>query len=289
MANTFTPYARLPRSYVKWIATLASLDERVLYALRLLRDGRWSYVNGSPSHSHVLRMFSKELGYNASWGDPAALPAYGGAMADAAWRSLGVKTRPGVGGLPCELVHGGVGSNLGLEGSCTANSSLRGLKAFAEAIAIYLPVSICVPQGIASYSDQQAHVIPILFTRPRTLLQKRHAISTLLGAMRSASFLSSFVASYWYAVCMTRSLVFARIFPFISHDFWDGPTGCILAGCLVCGSSIWIENGRRRGEMALYVLPRAVRTLLPENWIRNGSKKVQFAERLVSFLLLLSR
>ena len=103
--------------------------------------------------------------------------------------------------------------------------------------------------------------------------------------MRSASFLSSFVASYWYAVCMTRSLVLARIFPFISHDFWDGPYGCILAGCLVCGSSIWVENGRRRGEMALYVLPRAVRTLLPENWVRNASKKVQFAERLVSFLL----
>ena len=132
---------------------------------------------------------------------------------------------------------------------------------------------------------QQVHFIPILFTRPRMLLQKQHAIHTFLGAMRSASFLSSFVASYWYAVCITRSLVLARTFPFISHDFWDGPYGCILAGCLVCGSSIWIENGRRRGEMALYVLPRAVRTLLPRNWLRNGSKKVQFVERLVSSLL----
>lgn len=259
---------RLPSSYVKWIATLASLDGRILHALRLLRDGRWTYTNGSPSHSHILRMFSKELGYNASWGDPAALPAYGGAVADAAWKTLGVKTRPGVGGLPCELVHGGIGSNLGLENSCTANSSLRGLKAFVEAIAIYLPV----------------HFIPVLLTRPRTLFQKQYTFRIVLGAVRSASFLSSFVASFWYAVCFTRSLVFARIFPFISHDFWDGPTGCILAGCFVCGSSIWIENGRRRGEMALYVLPRAVRTLLPENWIRNGSKKVQLAERLAFIL-----
>jgi hypothetical protein len=271
---------------VKWIATLASLDGRILDALRLIRDRRWSYANGSPSHSHILRKLSRELGYNSSWGDPAALPAYGGAVADAAWRSLGVKNRPGVGGLPCELVHGGVGSNLGLEGSCTANASLRGLKAFREAIVIYLPASMLVFQGIASHNDQQVHLIPVLFTRPRTLFQKKYALPTLLGAIRSASFLSSFVASYWYAVCITRSLVFARTCPFISHDFWDGPSGCILAGCLVCGSSIWIEKGPRRGEMALYVLPRAVRTLLPENWIRNGSKNVQFAERLVSFFLL---
>jgi hypothetical protein len=144
MANTFSSYARLPRSYVKWIATLASLDGRILDALRLIRDRRWSYANGSPSYSHILRKLSRELGYNSSWGDPAALPAYGGAMADAAWRSLGVKNRPGVGGLPCELVHGGVGSNLGLEGSCTANALLRGLKAFLEAIVIYLPASIFV-------------------------------------------------------------------------------------------------------------------------------------------------
>lgn len=286
MVNIFTSYARLPSSYVKWIATLASLDGRILHALRLLRDGRWTYTNGSPSHSHILRMFSKELGYNASWGDPAALPAYGGAVADAAWKTLGVKTRPGVGGLPCELVHGGVGSNLGLENSCTANSSLRGLKAFVEAIAIYLPASIFVLHSIAPHNNQQVHFIPVLLTRPRTLFQKQYTFRIVLGAVRSASFLSSFVASFWYAVCFTRSLVFARIFPFISHDFWDGPTGCILAGCFVCGSSIWIENGRRRGEMALYVLPRAVRTLLPENWIRNGSKKVQLAERLVLFLLL---
>jgi hypothetical protein len=137
-------YTRLPQSYVQWIATLASLDERILHVARLLRDRRWSYINGSPSHSHILQTFSRELGYDASLGDPTALPAYGGAVADAAWKSLGVKNRPGVGGLPCELVHGGVGSILALEGSCTANSSLRGLKAFAQAVAIYLPVSILV-------------------------------------------------------------------------------------------------------------------------------------------------
>lgn len=71
----------------------------------------------------------------------------------------------------------------------------------------------------------------------------------------------------------------ARLFPFISHDFWDGPLGCIMMGSLTCGSSIWIEDGRRRGEMALYVLPRALRAWLPSTWIKGGNWGVKVAER----------
>ncbi|KAG6857568.1 hypothetical protein H0H87_000167 [Tephrocybe sp. NHM501043] len=175
--DAFVFWYRLPRSYVKWIATLANLDSRVIKALKLLRLGNWSYINGSAAHSTVLTGFSQELGYSASLGDPALLPAYGGAVADAAWKTLGVKNRRGVGGLPCELVHGSVGSSLGLEGSCTANSSIRGAMAFLEAIAIYLP----------------AHFLPVLLTRPKTLLKPHRAMSTLFGALQSATFLSTFV------------------------------------------------------------------------------------------------
>ncbi|KAF9456193.1 hypothetical protein BDZ94DRAFT_1204828 [Collybia nuda] len=259
---------RLPRSYVKWIATLANLDDRVIQVLNLIKEGQWSYTKGSPLHSEVLSNFAEELGHNALWGDPSALPAYGGATANAAWKVLGVNNRPGVGGLPCELVHGTVGSTFGLQGSCTVNSSLRAVKAFFEAVAIYLP----------------AHFLPMLLTRPGAILQPHHTLSTLFGALRSATFLTTFVTSYWYTVCLTRTLVFARIFPFISHDFWDGPFGCILAGCMVCGSSIWIENGRRRGEMALYVLPRAIRACLPGTWAQNGNRGAQIAERLLFIL-----
>lgn len=131
---------RLPKSYVKWIATLANLDRRVVHTLQLLREGKWSYIRGSTDHSSVLTGLSRELGYNTSWGDPALLPAYGGALADAAWKSLGVNNRAGVGGIPCEIVHGSTGSGFGLQGSCTANSLIRGVLAFLEAIVIYLPV-----------------------------------------------------------------------------------------------------------------------------------------------------
>lgn len=54
-----------------------------------------------------------------------------------------------------------------------------------------------------------------------------------------------------------------------------------MAGSLLCGSSIWIENGRRRGEMALYVLPRAIRTLFPYKWMKSGNRGVRLVERLV--------
>ena len=102
-----------------------------------------------------------------------------------------------------------------------------------------------------------------------------------MAALRSAAFLSTFVASFWIAVCTSRTLLFARILPRISHNFWDGPYGCVLAGCLTCGGSILIENGRRRGEMALYVLPRAVRTCLPEAWVRSGNRLARILEQSV--------
>ena len=52
------------------------------------------------------------------------------------WRELGVKGRDGVGGIPCELVHGGNGSG----NSCWKNISIRGRKAWLAALLIYLPV-----------------------------------------------------------------------------------------------------------------------------------------------------
>ncbi|KAI0361612.1 hypothetical protein OH77DRAFT_1417887 [Trametes cingulata] len=257
---------RLPRSYNKWIMTLANIDPRVLGALRAIRSGNFSYTRGISNPPDLVTSLSQDLGYPASWGDPALLPAYGGPQANETWKALGVSSRWGRGGLPCEIVHGDVTG-----GSCTANAAIRGAQAFAEAVAIYLPV----------------HVLPILLTRPRKLLELPRLVATLLSVARSASFLSAFVSSIWFAVCCTRTLVLARLFPGISHDFWDGPFGCTFVGSLVCGASIWIERGRRRGEMALYVLPRAIRACLPGDWLKSGRASVRWAERLM-FILSLS-
>ncbi|TFY71818.1 hypothetical protein EVG20_g1212, partial [Dentipellis fragilis] len=228
---------RLPRSYVKWISSLANIDERLVGALRALRTGEWSYIHGTRLQPDIVATLSQDLGYPASWGTASLLPSHGGPAATNTWKALGVSGRDGVGGLPCELVHGNLA-----KGSCAQNVTLRGLYAFLEALAIYLPV----------------HLLPVLLMRPYSLLRKPEIGRLLLGILRSAGFLSTFVSSIWAAVCLTRTTLIARLLPNISHDFYDGPYGCILAGCLACGSSIWVENRRRRGEMALYVMPRAI-------------------------------
>ncbi|KAH9065752.1 hypothetical protein EDB87DRAFT_1554995 [Lactarius vividus] len=256
---------RLPRSYVKWIGSLANVDDRIVTALRAIRSKRWSYVHGTSPDPNPLALLSRDLGYPAQWANPKILPAYGGYAANAIWKPLGVHGRGSVGGLPCEIVHGSVTG-----GSCTGNVIIRGVHAFLEALALYLPV----------------HVLPILIRRPKKLLSFPAILDTFLGIVRSASFLSAFVSSFWAAVCFTRTLVVARALPRISHDFYDGPFGCVLAGCLACGGSIWVESGRRRGEMALYVLPRAIRACLPNRWLRSGRKSVYAIERAVFTLSL---
>jgi len=81
------------------------------------------------------------MGLPAEWGNPHHLPAYGGVIADSAWQKLGVTSRPGVGGLPCEIVHGRVGERFGLRSNCHAHGALRFLKAFSQSLLIYAPVS----------------------------------------------------------------------------------------------------------------------------------------------------
>ena len=115
--------------------------------------------------------------------------------------------------------------------------------------------------------------------QPRDLISLERLMPTVLGVMRSATFLSTFVQLMWFGVCSTRTFVGARLFPWISHDYFDGPYGSVLVASLICGSSIWIENPRRRGEIALYVLPRAIRTVLSDSWLRSGQRRVGFVEK----------
>lgn len=127
----------------------------------------------------------------------------------------------------------------------------------------------------------KVHFFPLLFTRPSSILQRHRAIPALLAAIRSATFLSTFLSSYFFAACFTRTLVLAKLFPWIPHDVWDGPYGSVLAGSLTCGWSILIENKRRRGEMALYVLPRAIKASLPAKWTAGNHAGARLVERSV--------
>lgn len=115
--------------------SLANVDPRILLILRAFRVGDISYIKGISNPPELVTTFAQDLGFPKSWGDISLLPAYGGAAATNVWKALGV-SRDGLGGLPCEIVHGGISSN------CTANSGLRGIDAFSRALAIYVPVSL---------------------------------------------------------------------------------------------------------------------------------------------------
>jgi hypothetical protein len=117
------------------ITSLANIDHRLVAALQAIRDGSWSYVRGITPQANMLVELTEDLGYPRAWAEPDVIPAFGGAKAAGKWKMLGVVGRDAVGGIPCEIVHGTVTG-----GSCSKNVTLRGLHAFAEALAIYLPV-----------------------------------------------------------------------------------------------------------------------------------------------------
>lgn len=114
---------------------MANIDPRLLGALRAIRAGQFSYTKGLSQPPDLVASLARDLGYPPAWGDFSLLPARGGPQANEAWKALGVTNRNGVGGLPCELIHGAA-----TKGGCTKNAAIRGAQAFAEAVAIYLPV-----------------------------------------------------------------------------------------------------------------------------------------------------
>lgn len=86
-----------------------------------------------------------------------------------------------------------------------------------------------------------------------------------------------------FMVCFGRSLVLPRLFPRVSHSFWDRGLGPLM-GSMACGLAIFIEERRKRAEMALYVAPRAlyaVAEMAKPGWLSQGERGAVWAERFV--------
>jgi hypothetical protein len=82
-------------------------------------------------------------------------------------------------------------------------------------------------------------------------------------------------------VCLSRTVLFPRLFPSVPHQVWDGGFGPIL-GCWTCGWSVFIEEKRKRAEMALYVAPRALFALgemAKPGWLSKGERSALLTER----------
>ncbi|KAI1296306.1 integral membrane protein [Xylaria venustula] len=139
---------------------------------------------------------------------------------------------------PCDMVHMGCGP------SCEYHALSRFVRSFKWSMATYLPLNILArkknPQG---------------FRR------------ALVSAARSSSFLATFITLFYYGVCLARTRVGPRLMKNDTASRQTIDSGvCVGCGCFMCGWSIFFEAASRRKDMALFVAPRALATLLPRQY-----------------------
>jgi len=218
---------RLPRAYNHWISEAAAVDDRLIKALRLARQGDFVYGQET-GQGPLLESLCKDLNLPEDYGDPA-------------------KTIP----IPCEVYH------CGRAKSCEVHAGKRFLHGWKFAMELYLPLQ--------------------LLTRIRSPTVKSF-MASFKAAARSSSFLAAFIAIFYYSVCLARTRLGPKVFSYktVTPQMWDSGL-CVLAGCLACGWSILLEKPSRRQEIAFFVAPRAMATLLP----RVYDKRYRLREQLV--------
>ncbi|XXQ33732.1 Transmembrane protein 135 N-terminal domain-containing protein [Plasmodiophora brassicae] len=126
----------------------------------------------------------------------------------------------------CEILHPGTSSCFGATVSFFLESMRR-------ALPVYVPV----------------YFLPLLMFKTRRILSQpwQQSWHTVLGILRSSSFLASYCSVAWLVSCWARTIGL------------KSPISGYLSG-LAAGSTVAIEKGPRRIELALYVLSRALYT-----------------------------
>ncbi|PSR93665.1 integral membrane protein [Coniella lustricola] len=224
MWNWFYAPQALPRAYNKWIASAASVDERLVVALQRCRAGILRYGQDT-GQAPLLRSMCNDYAWPPVWGDPQhSIP------------------------FPCEMVHMGAGP------SCELHALRRFCRAWLWSMKTYLPLQLLM-------------LVVRIRSRSSLLNVSRDFWRSLISASRSSAFLGAFITLFYYGVCLART----RIGPLVlgttasARDRIDGGL-CVGAGCCLCGWSVLIETASRRKELALFVAPRAMATLLPRQY-----------------------
>ncbi|KAF2190570.1 hypothetical protein K469DRAFT_623774 [Zopfia rhizophila CBS 207.26] len=220
--------SRLPQTYNRWISAAAELDHRLLLALRHARYGTWFYGKET-GMADLLGSMCRDYGLPETWGNPA-------------------QTIP----IPCKLVHMGRGK------SCEKHAIIRFCRGWAFAAKMYAPLQLLVLARNARARKRSGN--PGL--TPDALLRAGTDMA------RSSAFLGAFIAFFYYGVCLSRTRLGPKLFSrkTITPQMWDSGL-CVLGGCILCGSSILIEQQRKRFEILFFVLPRAAATWFPRRYL----------------------
>lgn len=155
--------------------------------------------------------------------------------------------------LPCEIVHMGCGP------SCEYHALSRFARSWKWSMYTYLPLALALQlrRGVPS---------------------QRGLLGALRSASRSSAFLAMYITLFYYGVCLARTRVGPRLVgtDTEARQHLDSSL-CVGTGCFLCGWSVLIETASRRKDMGLFVAPRALSTFVP----RQYPKEKQWRETLV--------
>lgn len=152
---------------------------------------------------------------------------------------------------PCDMVHMGCGP------SCEYHFMSRFARSFKWSMTTYLPLNLLLAAR-----------------NPRLRAFK----AALVSASRSSAFLAAFITLFFYGVCLARTRVGPHLLGKDAAARTRIDAGiCVGTGCFLCGWSVLLEAAGRRKDLALFVAPRAMATVLPR---RYGLDK-QWRETLV--------
>ncbi|KAJ3474075.1 hypothetical protein NLG97_g10003 [Lecanicillium saksenae] len=152
---------------------------------------------------------------------------------------------------PCVMFHAGHGT------TCEERAIRRFVKSWKNSMYTYLPLALAF--------------------RLRRRLSKKAVLGSFFSASRSSAFLATYITLSYYGVCLGRK----RIGPLIAgrdiaaYQLLDSGVG-VGAACALCGWSILVETQARRKDMALFVAPKALGTLIT----RRYPVEKQWLERL---------
>lgn len=141
---------------------------------------------------------------------------------------------------PCELVHMGCGP------SCEYHAVNRFVKSWKWSMFTYLPLAMMMQLRKPS---------------------KKGIVRAFLSASRSSAFLATYITLFYYGVCLGRTRVGPRILGTHRDARQQMDSGvCVGTGCALCGWSILVETVSRRKDMALFVAPRALSTVVARQY-----------------------